>query len=110
MTFDEISQYFRNSSDNRFTSGTDTLDTFKKQIQDINRHLPKMFSEATLTKDVFSLQVRPVPKSFSIIAAYSNSVMYINVNDLNLLTPIEVAVTALHEGSPGKFYSNAFLQ
>ena len=72
-------------------------------MEGINQQLAPLFSNETLTADVFEIEVAPLPRGYSTIALYHGNTIYINVNDLDLLTPIEVAVTTLHEGNPGIF-------
>ena len=79
----------------------DILCSLQSQVEGINQQLAPLFSNETLTADVFEIEVAPLPRGYSTIALYHGNTIYINVNDLDLLTPIEVAVTTLHEGNPG---------
>ena len=106
LTFAELAQFLRNSSENRFTSREETLKVFKAEYDTINRQLPKFFTEKTLARGVYEMEIVPVPQPYvdEVPVAYvpfPRPSMYVNVDNFDIITPMEVAVTTLHEANPG---------
>ena len=113
MTFEEVVEHFREDPSVKFETGNETIQAFMDAQARINLHLETLFSDLILTDDIYELEIRPVPVGKSGLAYYEQAnydktrkgAFYINTQNPNYWSPIEVTATTLHEGNPGIEYA-----
>ena len=96
-----------------FTEGEEALKAFQDEVLRINPFLPKYFSKEVLTKDIYELEVKPVPPGKSGLAYYKaasydktrKGAFFINTLKPDYFSRFDIAATTLHEGNPGEFLS-----
>ena len=89
------------------------MKAFQDEVLRINPFLPKYFSKEVLTKDIYELEVKPVPPGKSGLAYYKaasydktrKGAFFINTLKPDYFSRFDIAATTLHEGNPGEFLS-----